>query len=331
MWTYLIRRILYAVPILLGTTLILFVVFKSIPGDPATIRAGRHATAEQIETIRKQMGLDRPYYVQYFKMLEGISRFDFGRSTAFGDQKVIDVIKRGAGVSFLLTAPPFFISILISILIGSLVALNRGTWFDKSAVAVTVGMQSVSVVVYIIAGQYLLAYLPKSPELRDMFESNLLTSWMVNLFQISGYDPSLFGKWQYFYLPWIILIALSLAPQVRFYRTIVLDELYQDYVRTARSKGLGTRAVMLVHVLKNAMIPIITDVVLSIPFLILGALLIESFFSIPGIGDLVVRAIQNSDTAMIMAITILGTVAYIVFNIISDLLYALVDPRVQLK
>ena len=200
----------------------------------------------------------------------------------------------------------------MSIVIGLVLALNRGKFLDRGIVALCVAAQSVSLLVYVLVGQYVFAY-------------------RFGMFPISGYDTSWIDRWHYLMLPGIIYIVLSIAPEVRFYRTILLDELYQDYVRTARAKGLGTSSVMGKHVLKNAMIPIITDLVISIPFLILGALVLESFFQIPGLGDLIVRAIANTDRPVIIAITVLGTIAYVVFNIISDVLYALVDPRVQLR
>ena len=311
MTTYILRRILYAIPIVLGTTLVLFVIFNVVPGDPALDLAGRHATPESVASIRKELGLDKPYHMQYLDLLNNLVHLDFGRSYRT-KESITDIFFRGAGVSLALTAPPFLLSLIISVIVGMFVAIRRGTWVDRSAVAIAVGMQSISVLVYILACQYFLAY-------------------KMKLFPIAGFETSIFMSIPYLVLPWVILLLLSIAPQVRFYRTAILDELYQDYVRTAQAKGLRQRAVMLKHVLKNAMIPIITDVVISIPFLILGALLIESFFGIPGLGDLVVRAIANSDRPVLIAVTVLGTVAFVVFNIVSDVLYAVVDPRVQLK
>ena len=311
MFAYIIRRLLYAVPILLGTTFILFVIFNVVPGDPALQLAGKHATVETIASIRAELGLDKPWYIQYFDLLKQLLSFDFGRSYAT-KMKISDMIIEGAGTSFSLTFPVFIMSTIISLVIGIVIAIKRGSFLDKFTVSMSVAAQSVSVLVYILAGQYVLAY-----------------QW--GWFPISGFDPSWIDRWQYFLLPWLIYISLSVAPELRFYRTIFLDELYQDYVRTARSKGLGTKTIMMKHVLKNAMIPILTNLVISIPFLILGSLLIESYFQIPGLGDLIIKAISNSDRPVIISVTVLGTAAYIVFNLLSDILYALVDPRVQLK
>jgi len=310
-FAYIVRRLLYAIPILLGTTFILFLLFNVVPGDPALQLAGKHATPEVIQTIRAELGLDKPWYGQYFDMLRQLATFDFGRSY-WTKQKITDMIVAGAGTSFSLGFPAFIISTSISLVIGLFIALYRGTIIDKTIVAFSVAAQSVSLLVYILAGQYLLAY-----------------QW--GLFPISGYDPGMIERWQYLVLPILIFVFLSVAPELRFYRTIFLDELYQDYVRTARSKGLGTKTVMLRHVLKNAMIPILTNLVISIPFLILGSVLIESFFQIPGLGDLIVKAIANNDRPVLVSMTVLGTFAYIIFNLLSDILYAMVDPRVQLK
>ncbi len=311
MFAYIVRRLLYAIPILLGTTFLLFLIFNVVPGDPALQLAGKYATAETIASIRHELGLDKPWYLQYVDMLKQLVTLDFGRSYAT-KQQITDMIIQGAGASFSLAFPAFMLATLMSIITGMILALYRGTWLDRGVVGLCVAAQSVSVLVYVLAGQYFLAY-------------------KMGWFPISGYDPSMIGRWQYLMLPGLIFISLSLAPSVRFYRTIILDEVYQDYVRTARSKGMGMKAIMLKHVLKNAMIPIITDLVISLPFLILGSLLLEGFFGIPGLGDLIVRAIANTDRPVLVSVTIFGTAAYVVFNLLSDVLYALVDPRVQLK
>ena len=311
MFAFILRRILYGIPIILATTLLLFVIFNVVPGDPVLQVAGKHVTPELYATIKHELGLDLPMHVQYWNLLKQLLSFDFGRSYAT-KQLISDMIMDGIGVSLSLLLPPFLISVIASICTGMLLAYFRGTFLDRFAVAFSVGMQAVSVLVYIIVGQYFFAF-------------------QLGWFPISGYDPSWSGRWSFLVLPAIIDIVLTLAPEIRFYRTVFLDELYQDYVRTARSKGLKDSTVMFRHVLKNAMIPIITNLILSLPLLILGALLLESYFSIPGLGELVVRAIANSDRPVLISVTVLGTLLYVLFNIISDVLYAVFDPRVQLK
>lgn len=311
MTAFILRRLLYGIPIILGTTLVLFIIFNVVPGDPALQLAGKHPTAEVLASIRAELGLDKSLPMQYVDLLKQLVTFDFGRSYAT-KQRIMDMLADGAGPSLSLSAPAFFLATVASLLVGMFVAFYRGTLLDRSIIALCVAGQSISVLVYILTGQYFLSY-------------------KAGLFPITGYEPTWDGRWAYLILPGIIFIILSLAPSIRFYRTILLDEIYQDYVRTARAKGLGERAIMFKHVLKNAMIPIITDLVINIPFLILGTLLLEGFFGIPGLGDLVVRAIRDTDRPVLVAITVLGTVAFVIFNIISDILYALVDPRVQLR
>lgn len=311
MFAYCVRRALYAVPIMLGTTFLLFLLYNIVPGDPALAIAGKHATAESIATIRAELGLDKPWYMQYVDLLKQLVNLDFGRSFST-KLKVTDMIMEGAGTSLSLTLPAFMISTLISLTLGLFIAYKRGTWLDKGMVAGAVGMQSISILVYILAGQYFLAY-------------------KFGWFPISGFEPGWGERWTYFLLPWIIWQFLAVAPAMRFYRTVFLDEMYQDYVRTARSKGIGTKTIMFTHVLRNALIPILTNLVISLPFLLLGSLLLETFFQIPGLGGLTVKAIVNDDRPVIIAVTVLGTIAYVLFNLLSDILYAVVDPRVQLK
>jgi peptide/nickel transport system permease protein len=309
--SFIIRRLLYMVPMVLGTTFVLFLIFNVVPGDPALMFAGKHATPEVLENMRVQMGLDKSWFWQYVDLLKSLVTFDFGRSWATKMQ-ISDMILEGAGPSVSLMLPPFLLSAVFSIIIGLVLAVYRGTMLDKVIVSLSVAFQSVSILVWVLAGQYYFAY---------------VRGW----FPITGYEDGWAERWEYLVLPGAIFIAIATAPMIRFYRTVFLDEIFQDYVRTARSKGLSGKTVMLRHVLKNAMIPIITDLVISLPFLILGSLFLESFFGVPGLGDLVVRAIANTDRPVIVAVTIMGSIAYIAFNLISDILYGLVDPRVQLK
>ena len=222
------------------------------------------------------------------------------------------MIKAGAIPSLTISIPAFAISTILSVFFALLVAFYRGSKIDKIVVVFCVCMMSFPSLAYILFGQKILAY--------DM-----------GLFEISGYESGFPNFIPYVLLPITIWILVSIGPDIRFYRTIMLDEVYQDYVRTARAKGLSESAILFKHVLKNAMIPIITFVVIQIPFLILGALLLESFFGIPGLGGITLAAINASDFPVIKAMTILTSVAYIVFSVLTDVLYTLVDPRVRLK
>lgn len=311
MTNYLIRRVLYMIPILFGIALVVFLLFNVVGGDPVLSMVGRHASAQTISELRHELGLDRPLYMQFVDFLKQIATFDYGRSFAT-KQNVIDMIFRAAPVSFILVAPAFMISILISISLSLLVAFWRGTWVDRSVVFLCVIMISVPSLAYILYGQSFLAY-----------------KW--DLFPISGYEPEFPGLIYYIALPSIILIALSLGGELRFFRTVMLDEINQDYIRTARSKGLNEYKVMFKHVLKNAMIPIITNVVLEIPFLITGSLLLENFFAVPGMGAQIVDAFNTSDFPVIKAQVMMLSILYMIFNLLTDIMYSLVDPRVSLR
>lgn len=310
MFKFIVRRLLYMIPIFFGITVVTFILFNVAGGDPAAQAAGRYATADQIAMMRTQMGLDKPLLNQYFDLVQQLFTFDFGRSWS-SKQKISYLIMSGVGPSLTITLPGFVLSLLITIPLALVAAHKRGSFFDKSTLFFCLALTSISSVVYVLAGQYFMAY-----------------KWA--LFPISGWDPSFEGRWQYATLPIIIMVSLSLGSYILFFRTVFLDEIYQDYVRTARSKGLSNSTILLKHVLRNALVPIITLVVLQIPFLITGSLLTESFFGIPGLGGLIYQAIQEADFPVIKAMTIISAVLYMVFQLISDILYAVVDPKIRL-
>lgn len=308
---YIIRRMTYMIPILLGVCLVIFFLFNVVSPDPAMIMLGKHATAKQILEVRRELGLDRPWLVQYLDVVKSSFTFNFGRSWST-KQEIVEMIKNGAGPSLAITIPAFIIATILSIVISLFVSFYRGSKIDKISVFLFVALTSVSSVAYILFGQYFFAY-------------------KLGWFEISGFDPSFPEIISYISLPVLIWVVLEVGSDVRFYRTVMLDEVYQDYVRTARAKGLSEKAILFKHVLKNAMIPIITYLIIQIPFLILGALLLESFFGIPGLGSITLNAINSSDFPVIKAMTVLSAVAYIVFSVITDVMYTLVDPRVRLK
>ena len=310
-YAYMIRRLLYIIPVLLGVCLIIYVLFNIVSPDPTLIMLGKHASVSQMEDLRRELGLDRAWYYQYFDVVKSAFTFDFGRSWST-KQEISMMIKSGAMPSLTLSIPAFVIVFFLSISISLFVSFFRGGLADRSVVLMCVAMMSIPSLAYILYGQKWLAY-------------------ELGLFEISGYEAGFPYFIPYIALPTIIWVALALGPDVRFYRTIILDEIYQDYVRTARAKGLSETVIMFKHVLKNAMIPIITYVVIQLPFLILGALLLESFFGIPGLGGITLNAINSSDFPVIKAMTILSAVAYIIFSVITDVLYTVVDPRVRLK
>ncbi len=298
-------------PTMLGVVLLVFVLFNWVGGDPAYILAGKMSDAASIENIRRQLGVDQPWHVQLWIFLKQVASFDFGQSWATGEA-VSDIIGSRLGPSLTVLVPLTVLETVLGIALALAVAFVRGSLTDRAVmVACTVGM-SISILVYIIVFQYWLAY---------------KAGW----FPVQGWGEGLLDNLRFAALPILIGLAVSLAPTLRLYRSFVLDEAGQDYVRTARAKGLPERRVMWVHVLRNAAIPIITHVMASLPAMLIGAFLLERFFGIPGIGREVILAVERSDFPVIKAITVYVAVATMVFNLLTDVLYQAVDPRVQLK
>jgi peptide/nickel transport system permease protein len=311
LYSYIIRRLLYVIPVLLGVCFIIFIIFNVVAPDPAYTLLGRHATVEQIAQIHHELGTDRPLLTQYLDTIKTAFTFDFGYSWS-SKQEIKEMIKAGAGPSLTLTVPLFFITLLISISVALVVSFYRGKAIDKIVLFVSIATMSISGLAYILFGQWFFAY-------------------KLGWFEISGYEAGFPNFIPYIILPVIIYLIFSWGPDTRFYRSVILDEVYQDYVRTARAKGVGELKIMFKHVLKNAMIPILTYNVIQIPSLFLGLLLAESFFGIPGLGGIVIKAINTSDFPVIKAMTILSALGFIIFGVITDVLYTVVDPRMKLK
>ncbi|MCT4642869.1 MAG: ABC transporter permease [Bacteriovoracaceae bacterium] len=308
---YIIRRLLYLIPVLLGVCFLVFVIFNVVAGDPTMLLLGKHASLEQMADLREQLGLNKSLFMQYVDIVKSAFTFDFGSSWAT-KQRISDMLANGAIPSLTLTIPAFIISTVLSLFFAVIVAYYRGKGIDLFIRIGCIAMMSISSLVYILAFQYFFAY-------------------DLGLFEISGYEYGFPNFVPYIILPVIIWVVLSLGPDIRFYRTLILDEIYQDYVRTARAKGLSQRVVLFKHVLRNALIPIVTYLVVQLPFLILGALLLESFFSIPGLGSIILDALNASDFPVLKAMAVLSAVAYILFTLIQDILYTFVDPRVKLQ
>jgi peptide/nickel transport system permease protein len=309
---YVVRRIAYMIPIVLGVALLTFILFNVYGGTESAIyrQLGKHATAEEIRVLRHEYGLDLSYPVQFLRFLKQIVTFDFGRSS-ITQQKVSKMILDGLVPSLSLMVPAFIFGTLLAICMSLISAFYRNRFIDRAMVIMSVAGMSVSILAYIIVGQYVLAY-------------------KLRLFPIQGYEFGLQSV-KYLVLPGLIYVVAALGADVRLYRTIMLNETNQDYVRTAMAKGVSKSSILFKHVLKNSMIPIITQVVITIPFLYTGSLLLESFFGIPGLGDLGITAVTNGDWPVLRTLTFIGAVIFIFANLASDLLYALVDPRVRLQ
>ncbi|MDR1529715.1 MAG: ABC transporter permease [Burkholderiales bacterium] len=309
---YIIRRLLQIIPIMLGVVLLLFFLFNWVGGDPAYILAGKFSNEEQIANIRHQLGIDRPAYVQIGIFLEQIVTGDFGNSWSTGE-RVSEIILSRLGPSLTILLPLLFIETLLAITLALAVARIRGSLTDRMImIFCTIGM-SISILVYIIVFQYLFAY-------------------RLGWFPVQGWGNSLRENlFTYAMLPILISLMVGLAPNLRLFRSFMLDEISQDYVRTARAKGLSEKRILWIHVLRNASIPIITYIMAALPGLLVGAFLIERFFSIPGIGREVILAVERSDFPVIKAITVYVAIATIFANLLADLIYKAVDPRVELK
>ena len=312
MTAYIVRRLWQMIPTLLGVILLVFILFNWVGGDPAYVLAGKISSAEQIENIRRQLGVDQPYIVQLGIFIRQVLTGDFGASWST-NEAVSHIMATRLGPSLTVLVPLLIISTLVAIGLALGVAYVRGSLTDRAVMIVcTVGL-SISILVYIIVFQYFFAY-------------------KLGWFPVQGWGDSF---WQnlvvYASLPILIGLVVSIAPDLRLFRTFVLDEINADYVRTARAKGLSENRIMWVHVLRNASIPIITHVMAQLPGLLIGAFLIERFFSIPGIGREVILAVERSDFPVIKAITVYVAVATMIFTLLADLMYKAVDPRVQLK
>lgn len=312
MTAYIIRRLWQMLPTLLGVILLVFILFNWVGGDPAYILAGKMSNPEQIANIRRQLGVDQPYYIQLWIFIKQIIFFDFGASWSTGEP-VSKIILTRLGPSLTVLIPLTILETFLAVALALGVAYVRGSLTDRAVmVACTVGM-SISILVYIIVFQYVLAY-------------------KFGWFPVQGWGESFSENlFRYSALPILIALAVGLAPNLRLFRTFVVDEINQDYVRTARAKGMSERRILWVHVLRNASIPMITHVMSNLPALLIGAFLIERFFSIPGIGREVIYAVERSDFPVIKAITVYVAIATMLFNLLADLMYQAVDPRVQLK
>ncbi len=299
------------IPTLLGVLLLVFFLFNWVGGDPAYVLAGKISDPVQIANIRHQLGLDEPIYVQLWIFIKQTLCFDFGNSWSTGEA-VSDIILSRMGPSLTLLIPLTILETVVAVALGLAVAYVRGSLTDRTImVACTVGM-AVSILVYIIVFQYGLAY-------------------RLGWFPVQGWDASFLGSLRFAMLPILILLVVSIAPNLRLYRTFMLDELGQDYVRTARAKGLTEKRILWVHVLRNAAIPIVTYVMSNLPSLLVGAFLVERFFSIPGIGREIILAVERSDFPVVKAVTVYVAVATMVFNLLADILYQKIDPRVRLQ
>ncbi|MBM3242434.1 ABC transporter permease [Candidatus Poribacteria bacterium] len=326
MLAYIIRRCLYAIPIIIGVNIItffLFFVWSSPDNMARTILGQKNITQEAIDNWKRDHGYHLPLFINFkesgpsvftqtifFQKSVGLLFFNFGRS----DRNNIDIsreIRHRIWPSLAIAIPTFIVGLLMEITVSMIVTYYRATYVDFWGVVLCVIMMSISMLFYIIGGQWLFGK-------------------MLRLFPISGYDTGT-SMFKFVVLPVVIGVIGGIGMSVRFYRTIFLEEVNKDYVRTARAKGVSEGMVLFKHVLKNAMIPILTDVVMTIPFLFMGSLLMENFFAIPGLGNFIIDAIYAQDFAIVRCMVYIGAILYIVGLLLTDISYTLVDPRIRLE
>ncbi|WP_419241744.1 ABC transporter permease [Cardinium endosymbiont of Nabis limbatus] len=310
LFLYLLRKLRDALSVIIGATFLVFIIFNILVEDPTLILLGKYATPEAMALLARDLGLDQPWYIQYWEVLKSAFTFNFGYSWTT-KQYILKTFQAGGLVSLTVTLPAFLIGNGLVISVALWMTRYRRTIWDRLLVVTCIVMTSISVLVYILIGQ-------------------LFFACKLRIFPITGYEKGLLATIPYITLPTIILVLLHFCYHYRFYRTIILEEMYQDYVRTARAKGLDEEVVLFKHVLKNLMVPIITTLVKDLPSLLFGSVVIENFFGIPGLGNVVIDAISRCDFPTIKAATIIGAVLSVLCNTVGDLLYTLVDPRVKL-
>ncbi|PQJ97337.1 ABC transporter permease [Chromatium okenii] len=325
MIAYLLRRLLYAVPILIGVNLLTFMLFFVVnaPDDMARMQLGeKRVTQEAVQLWKQAHGYDKPLLFNpaaagaaqftdtiFFEKSVRLFVFQFGASDD-GRNIGADIAQR-MWPSLAIALPVLIVGLAVNISVALLLVLLRATYVDIGSVVILVALLSISGLFYIIGGQFVL-------------------SKLLHLAPISGYDTGV-NAWKFLVLPVLIGVISGIGAGTRWYRTLFLEEISKDYVRTARAKGLSETRVLVRHVLGNALIPILTGVVVVLPLLFMGSLLTESFFGIPGLGSYTIDAISNQDFAIVRAMVFLGAVLYILGLMLTDFSYALVDPRIRLQ
>lgn len=325
MYKYIVRRLLLFVPTLLGVNLFVFLLFFLVntPDHIAQQALGEKAsTPEQILRWKEARGYDLPYFINtkeggvrcltktiFYQKSVKLLWFDMGTSDNDG-RPISEELARRIPPTLCLAIPTFFASLFFNIFIAMITAATRGSAFDKGVQLICVLLMSISTLIYVIAGQY--------------FFGKILC-----LVPVSGFLPG-WDMLRFLALPVLAGVAGSIGSGVRFYRILFLEEMENDYVRTARSKGLSEIRILFVHILKNAMIPIVTNVPVQLLLLVMGSMILENFFSIPGVGRYTINAIHSQDFAIVRSMVFIGSVLYMAGLVLTDICYSFVDPRVRI-
>lgn len=325
MIAYLIRRIIYMFPILIGVNILTFALFFVVnsPDDMARMHLGeKYVEQNAIEKWKRNHGYDKPLFVNhtesgikmmtqtlFFQKSLKLFAFDFGRSD--GGRDISYDISERMWPSLIVALPILLIGLMVNIIFAMCMAFFKSSYIDITGVIFCIMLMSVSSLFYIIGGQYLFGK-------------------VLRLVPISGFSDGFSGL-KFVILPAVVGVIGGMGSGARWYRTIFLEEMEKDYIKTARAKGLKESIVLFVHVLKNAMLPILTGIIVIIPSLFMGSLILESFFGIPGLGSYVIDAIAAQDFAVVRSMVFLGSILYIVGLILTDISYTLVDPRIRLQ
>ncbi len=315
MLQYVLRKCITGIPLIIGVTLISFLLMVYFGPDKTYELLGKNATEEQIQEIRHQLGYDKPFVSRYLEYMKELVTFDFGYSDSTGE-RVSSILKRTVPISLALITPGFVLGNLLGIALALVAAYHRGRWLDKFIMGGSVVGMSVSFLIVIITFQVLLS-------------SNDGLGW----FPVRGWN--VYNFWDYLHyvtVPTLATVFVALGYNTRFYRAVIVEEMGRDHVRTAKAFGTPPGELLFKHILKNAMIPIITRIMFSIPLVVIsGSLLLESYFGIPGVGLVTYDAITSGDQPILKAVVGITAVLFVVVLILNDIFYKLVDPRVSLK
>ena len=312
---YSIRKLIAGIPLIIGVTLISFLLIVYFGPDQTYSLLGKNPTAEEIAELRGQLGYDQPFITRYLQYLREIVTLDFGSSQA-SDEKVSSILARTIPVSLALSLPGFILGNLLGVMLALIAAYNRGRWLDKFIMGFAAVGMSISFLIVIIGFQILLS-----------------SSDGLDLFPVRGWDTSTPLQYlRYVTVPTLATVFVALGYNTRFYRAVIVEEMTRDHVRTARAFGIPQAQLFYKNILKNSMVPIVTRVVFSIPLIVIsGSLLLESYFGIPGIGYVTYDAIVTGDQPVLKAVVALTAVLFVVAQLLTDICYRIVDPRVSLK
>ncbi len=312
---YTIRKIIAGIPLVLGVTLVSFLLIVYFGPDKTYDLLGKNPTVEDIAEVRSQLGYDRPFVTRYLEYLREVVTFDFGNSES-NDEKVSSILARTVPVSIALALPGFVLGNLLGVMLALLAAFYRGRWVDKCIMAFAAVGMSISFLIAIIGFQILLS-----------------SSDGLDLFPVRGWDMSTPLEYlRYVTVPTLATVFIALGYNTRFYRAVIVEEMTRDHVRTAKAFGVPPVRLFYRNILKNSMIPIVTRIVFSIPFIVIsGSLLLESYFGIPGVGKVTYDAIVTGDQPILKAVVALTAILFVIAQLLTDICYRIVDPRVSLK